>query len=117
MRRLPWTTLDMGAGGMPNCFVLVPENDAERTELRQAFEDAGVLNSLAFHKSGINGRLDLPANLTWEPDGAVRVAVAVQGQPSSIPAWFWLVECDDGSSRRFAWWNTQHDRDSSWTWS
>jgi hypothetical protein len=117
MRRIPWTTFNVGTGELPNCFVLVPESDTERAELRRAFEDAGVSDSLAFHKSGINGCLVLPKEFTWDPGGAVRVAIARQGQTSPIEAWFWLVECDDGSGRRFAWWNTHDDRDSAWTWS
>jgi hypothetical protein len=72
---------------------------------------------MAFHKSGINGRLNVPADLNWEADGAVRVTVTVQGQTSPITARFWLVECDDGTGRKSAWWNTQHDRERSQTWS
>ncbi len=117
MNRLPFTRFDQNAGGWPRCWVLVPQTDAERSEVREAFAKAGVSNSLAFSKKEINGRLDFPHNLTWEPDGAVQVSITVQGQTPPLAAWFWLVECDDGSGRRFAWWSMQHDQDRAETWS
>lgn len=117
MRRLPFTSPDSVAGVLPRCCVLVPEVEAEQAELRQAFAEAGVLNSLAFHKQGINGRLDFPPNLSWDFDGAIEVSITVQGQESPSAAWFWLVECDNGSGRKLAWWSMRHDLGSASAWS
>ena len=117
MQRLPWTPIDNRKSVLPKCFALIPETDAERADLRQSFEDGGVQNSMAFDKMDISGRLDIPSVLSWEPDGAIRVAITLKGDALPIDAWFWLVECNDGSGRRFAWWNTRYDREGSHPWS
>lgn len=117
MRRLCWTSLDLSAAGVASCFCLLPETDAEREELRESLADAGVRNSLAFSKLGIIGRLDFPSDIKWEADGAIHLTVTVEGQPYPVSVWFWLVECDDGTGHRFAWWNTRHDGSSSMPWS
>ena len=87
--RLPWTSLDLKEAGLPDCYVLVPE---------------------------MNGRLDFPEKLSWGPDGGVPIQVTIKDQPTPSTVWFWLVECDDGSERRFAWWNTYYDRSSAVSW-
>ena len=116
MQRLPWTRLDMEPGGLPNCFILIPENDAERADLRRSFEAVGVNDRLSFCKSSVNGCIHLPAALTWEADGAVPVELTVEGTPARVTAWFWLVEWNDGSLHRSAWWSRQHSRNGAKAW-
>lgn len=119
MKRLPWklrsSQIKRSTDGFSECGVLVPETDAERSEVEQALEAQGVCDSMGFIKNGINGRLDFPADLVWESDGAVQLTVA-SNQNEQIPAWFWLVEIDDGSGRRLAWWGMQRDRDKATRW-
>jgi hypothetical protein len=114
MKRLPFG-LDLSVGGMPSSVVLVPENDAERAELRQSLEDAGVSNSLGFSKGGVVGCLQLPDKLTSESDGAIPVTI-IANQQEAIPAWFWLVEIDDGNGRRFPWWSTEREIATAASW-
>lgn len=119
MKRLPWTLrssrIDLSSFGFPECFVLLPESDAEKTEVEQALYAQGACDGMGFIKNGINGRLDFPAKLAWESDGVAGVTITTnQGQ--EIPAWFWLVEIGDESGRRFAWWGTQRDRDRAIPW-
>ncbi len=45
--------------GPVDCFTLAPDNDAEREELRQAFEGQGVDHEMAFNRNGISGTLEL----------------------------------------------------------
>jgi hypothetical protein len=100
----------------PECFIVVPQNEKEKEELKESFEKAGVKNSLAFNKSGINGCLIFPEDLEWEKNGAVKATIEVQGEKPWIDAWFWLVECNDGTERRFAWWNTNPNFEQSSVW-
>lgn len=113
MKRQPFTSI---GGGLPDCFTLVPETDDEQQELENALDDQGVCNSMGFSKSGINGRLNIDANPQWE-NGAMKATVTVQGEAHPKDAWFWVVECEDGSGRRFAWWSMKPDIKTASTWS
>ena len=119
MKRLRWTLrssqIDLSLTGFPECFVLVPESNDERAEIEQDLRAEGVRNRTSFIKNGINGRLDFPTDLNWESDGAVELTITTN-QDQRIPAWFWLVEIDDGTGRRFAWWGTNSNRDKSIPW-
>ena len=112
MKRLPHGSDLIKMGQL---YHLVPESESEEIELQQSLENQGVQDSTSFDKNGINGRLDLPAKLKWNTDGAVEVHVTTHDR--TIPAWFWLVEWDDGSGRRFAHWGTNRDstKSNSWT--
>lgn len=95
-------------------LALIPESDEDELDLIQSLATDGVLHKLAFLKRRINGRLDFPDEVQWQPDGGVKMRIIVQNQADPIDAYFWVVELDDG--RRFAWWNLTHDRDSAVPW-
>ncbi len=109
MKRIPWK-------GPIECAVLVPEAVEEREELAQSLDDNGVVNSLGFSKNGVNGTLYLPETLAWDSSGAMKASVKVNEEHGRCDAWFWLVECADGTGRRFAWWSLEHDIESASSW-
>ncbi len=120
MKRLPWkrrgSHIDLSLAGFPESFVLVPESNDDKTELENALDAQSVCDRMSFNnKNGINGRLDFPTDLNWDSDGAVELTITTD-QNQQIPAWFWLVENDDRTGLRFAWWGTQQDRDLSNPW-
>jgi hypothetical protein len=112
VKRVPWGFQSKIA----NCFILIPENSAERDELTYALEDRGVMNSMAFSKNGTTGRLNVPDRMEWASDGAARVTVTVKEEAKPIDAWFWLIECDDQDGRPHAWWSTKHDIEQAENW-
>jgi hypothetical protein len=99
----------------PEMRIPVPETEGDREELRQSLEDEGVFDSLSFSKGGINGRLNMPDDLQWEPDGSVHVTITVDDQIEPIDAWFWLFDFG-GTIRRRAWWSTEHDITTRQSW-
>jgi hypothetical protein len=107
--------MDFSLGGFPECFVLLPQTEIEKSEIANALEAQGVCDGMGFVKNGINGRLGFPAILNWESDGSLALTVT-SNQNQETPAWFWLVECEDGSGRRFAWWGTRRNRDYAIPW-
>jgi hypothetical protein len=119
MKRLAWTLrgsqIDLSLAGFPECFVLVPECGAEEAEAEEALAAQGVSNHMGFVKNGINGRLEFPAKLGWEADGALSLMITTN-ESEHLQAWFWLVEGQDGSGRRFAWWGTSRNRDDAIPW-
>jgi hypothetical protein len=109
MQRLPWND-----GGVQR-FVLVPDTDAEKSEMTQSLESLGVFNGMDFVGDGIIGRLAFPVELNWASDGALPVTVTVD-QDASRPVWFWLVEHGAPSPARFAWWGSNRDRERAVPW-
>ena len=111
MKQLPWPRF--GSDSMELAVILVPETDQDRQILLDALDDAGVRNSLAFNKAGINGRIDFHHDHGWDKDGGFEVAISMHDQPK-IAAWFWIIELDDG--RRFAWWALKNDSQEAIAW-
>lgn len=111
MKRRPQTTLDIEAGRLPPCFVLAPDTDEDRAELSRAFEEAGVRDGAdPWWRSELSVRLHVPADFNWMDDGSVRIDLTAVDNPSPPTAYFWVVECDDGSGRRFVWWRVGDDQ-------
>lgn len=120
MKRLPWklkaSKLDLGRVGIPESWVLVPETKNDEEELRVALDSQDVRHRMSFIKNGINGRVDFPQQLRWSPEGSLKVSIAVQGGGQPLEAWFWIVETDDGTGRRHAFWGTVPDTDQAVSW-
>lgn len=121
MKRVLWTLrgskLQLARIGVPECYALVPETKDDEDELRVALRNEGVSHRMSFaNKNGIDGRIDLPQQLTWSADGTLEVVIVGQSPAKPLAAWFWIVEDDDGTGRRFAWWATIHDSDEAQPW-
>ncbi len=95
MTRLPWrvkgSNLDLSSAGFPDCSVLVPETDADRTELLGVLDAEGVSDRVRFTKSGIDGRLNFSASPQWLNDGVLQLSVSTaDGQIS--PMWLGVTQ-------------------------
>jgi len=106
-----------GMRSMDVAELLIPENDAEQAELLQVLDTNGVSHSMAFSKNGINGRIDFPQRLTWGSDGSLELQLTEAGTEGTQKVWFWVVELNDGTKRRFAWFSKTKDIDTAFNWS
>lgn len=108
MKQLPWSTYPLSSAGGPEVVVLVPETGNDGREIQEALESARIRDRGWFDRDGIVGRLTVPSDLRWEPDGAVQLGVVTQDK--TIPVWFWLIEFHDGTAiRQTIWWGAHRD--------
>jgi hypothetical protein len=99
----------------PEMRIPIPESESDREELWRSLEDEGVMDGMSFSKGGINGKLNVPNDLKWGPDGSVHVTITFADHDEPIDAWFWLIDWD-GATRRRAWWSTEHNIETRESW-
>ena len=106
---------DLSVPGSPSVWILVPENDVDRSDLLDAMRSQGIVDRMGFADHGVKGSLRFPATVSWDDGGAAELSIQADiGQRT--PVWFWVVEIAESVPRRFAWWGTRNDSDQANPW-